>query len=164
MNLTRGFLIFLALALLGGCATMPTGPTVSVLPGPGKPFEVFQADDYACRQWAQQQIGGASPSQTANQNLATGAVVGTLVGAGLGAADRRCHGQRGRRRCNRCGGRPPRRNRCRERSCRFFRVSAPEALRHGLSAMHVCEGKPDTRCPAGASLWASTTRLWATTA
>ena len=26
------------------------------LSGPGKPFEVFQADDYACRQWAQAQI------------------------------------------------------------------------------------------------------------
>jgi outer membrane protein OmpA-like peptidoglycan-associated protein len=86
MNWTRGFLVFLALALLGGCATMPTGPTVTVYPAPGKPFEVFQADDYACREWAQQQIGGASPSQTANQNLASGAVVGTLVGAGLGAA------------------------------------------------------------------------------
>jgi hypothetical protein len=86
MSWTRGFLIFLALALLGGCATMPAGPTVTVYPGPGKPFEVFQADDYACRQWAQQQIGGTSPSQTANENLAGGAVVGTLVGAGLGAA------------------------------------------------------------------------------
>ena len=85
MNWTRGFLIFFALALLGGCATMPTGPTVTVYPAPGKPFEVFQADDYACRQWAQEQIGGASPSQTANQNLATGAAVGTLAGAGLGA-------------------------------------------------------------------------------
>jgi hypothetical protein len=85
MSWTRGFLIFFALALLSGCATMPTGPTVTVYPGPGKPFEVFQADDYACRQWAQEQIGGASPSQTANQNLATGAVVGTLAGAGLGA-------------------------------------------------------------------------------
>jgi len=65
---------------------MPTGPTVMVVPGPGKPFEVFISDDAVCRQWAQQQIGGASPSQTANQNLATGAVVGTAVGAGLGAA------------------------------------------------------------------------------
>ena len=87
MNWTRDLLLvsFMAL-LLGGCATTPTGPTVTVYPGPGKPFEVFQADDYTCRQWAQQQIGGASPSQTANQNLATGAVVGTLAGAGLGAA------------------------------------------------------------------------------
>lgn len=64
---------------------MPTGPTAMVMPGPGKPFEVFMADDSLCRQWAQQQIGGTSPSQTANQNLATGAVVGTAVGAGLGA-------------------------------------------------------------------------------
>ena len=57
-----------------------------MLPGPGKPFEVFMADDTVCRQWAQQQIGGASPSETANQNMATGAVVGTAVGAAMGAA------------------------------------------------------------------------------
>jgi hypothetical protein len=86
MKWERGLLLFCVVAMLGGCATMPTGPTVTVLPGTGKPFEVFQADDYICRQWAQQQIGGASPSQTANQNLAAGAAVGTLVGAGLGAA------------------------------------------------------------------------------
>jgi len=86
MNWKRGLFIFLPLVLLSGCVTMPAGPTVTVLPGPGKPFEVFQADEYACRQWALQQIGGASPSQTANQNLATGAAVGTAVGAGLGAA------------------------------------------------------------------------------
>ena len=88
-------LSFFVMVLLGGCATMPTGPTVSVMPGPGKPFEVFQADDYACRQWALQQIGGASPSQTANQNLATGAVVGTAIGAGLGAAIGSASGQAG---------------------------------------------------------------------
>jgi len=86
MNWKRGLFVILALVLLGGCATMPTGPTVMVMPAPGKPFEVFQGDDYVCRQWAQQQIGGASPSETANQNLATGAAVGTLAGAGLGAA------------------------------------------------------------------------------
>jgi hypothetical protein len=33
-----------------------------VIPSPGKPFEVFAEEDYICRQWAQQQIGGASPS------------------------------------------------------------------------------------------------------
>jgi len=76
----------MALALLGGCATMPGGPTVTVYPAPGKPFEVFQADDYACRQWALQQIGGASPSQSANQSTGDGAVLGAIVGAGLGAA------------------------------------------------------------------------------
>jgi hypothetical protein len=75
----------LALLALTGCATLPTGPSVRVLPGEGKPFEQFQADDAICRQWASQQLGN-SPQETANQNTATGAVAGTLIGAGLGAA------------------------------------------------------------------------------
>ena len=86
MNWQRGLLIFLVMAILGGCATIPTGPTVRVMPGQGKPFEVFAEEDYICRQWAQQQIGGVSPSETANQNLANGAILGTLLGAGVGAA------------------------------------------------------------------------------
>jgi len=73
-----------AIALLGGCATLPTGPSVTVLPAPGKPFEQFQAEDSTCRQWAAQQLGGA-PGAPATQNTAVGAVVGTAVGAGLGA-------------------------------------------------------------------------------
>jgi hypothetical protein len=67
----------------GGCATMPTGPSVRVLPAPGKSFEQFQADDAICRQWAER---GSNPQETANQNTATGAVVGTVLGAGVGAA------------------------------------------------------------------------------
>jgi hypothetical protein len=74
----------LALLVLSGCATFPNGPSVRVLPGPGKPFEEFQADDGVCRQWAAQSIG-ASPQETVNQNTAAGAVVGTAVGAGVGA-------------------------------------------------------------------------------
>jgi hypothetical protein len=73
------------LIVLSGCATLPTGPSVQVLPGQGKTFEQFRADDAVCRQWAGEQIG-ISPQQTVNQNAATGAVVGTLIGAGLGAA------------------------------------------------------------------------------
>jgi hypothetical protein len=56
-----------------------------VMPGTGKSFEQFQADDSVCRQWAGQQIGLA-PQEVANQNTASGATVGTLIGAGLGAA------------------------------------------------------------------------------
>ena len=85
MNWKPGLLVLFTVVVLSGCATMPSGPTVTVMPNPGKPFEVFMADDGACREWAQYQIGGTSPSQTANENLATGAVVGTVVGAGLGA-------------------------------------------------------------------------------
>jgi uncharacterized membrane protein len=73
-----------AAAMLGGCVTMPTGPSVMVMPGPGKPFEVFQSEDLACRNWASQQIG-QQPAEAANQNLAAGAAIGTVVGAALGA-------------------------------------------------------------------------------
>ncbi len=54
---TRNLFSCLAALVLGGCATVPTGPSVMVLPAQGKPFEVFQADDAVCRQWAAQQIG-----------------------------------------------------------------------------------------------------------
>jgi len=81
------FIIFLfsVLLALAGCATVPKGPSVLALPGSGKTFEQFQADDAICRQWAAQQIG-LSPQETINQNTATGAVAGTIIGAGLGAA------------------------------------------------------------------------------
>jgi hypothetical protein len=79
--------IFVAIALLAmaGCATIPTGPSVMVLPPAEKSFEQFQAEDAICRQWARQQIGH-SPQETVNQNTATSAIVGTAIGAGIGAA------------------------------------------------------------------------------
>lgn len=70
---------------LSGCATLPTGPSVMVLPPQGKPFAQFQTEDAQCRQWARQSIG-MSPQEAANQNTLTGAAVGTAIGAGLGAA------------------------------------------------------------------------------
>lgn len=70
--------------MVSGCATMPAGPSVLVLPGAGKPFEQFQADDYVCRQWAEQQIG-MTTQQAANDNTVKGAVAGTVIGAGAGA-------------------------------------------------------------------------------
>jgi len=85
MNAKKSIFSGLVLVLLGGCATLPTGPSVMVLPPQNKPFEVFQAEDATCRQWAGQQIG-LSPQQTVNQNTVTGAIGGTLIGAGLGAA------------------------------------------------------------------------------
>jgi hypothetical protein len=76
---------FLLLAALGGCATLPTGPSVNVLPAQGKSFEKFRTEDETCRQWAERQLG--MPTQEGyDQNVATGAVAGTAVGAGLGAA------------------------------------------------------------------------------
>ena len=76
---------FLMIVLVSGCATVPPGPTVMVLPGSGKTFQQFQVDDAICRQWARQQIG-LSPQEAVNQNTASGAAVGTVIGAGVGAA------------------------------------------------------------------------------
>lgn len=73
-----------AALLVSGCVAQPVGPTVTVLPTPGKPFEKFAEEDAYCRQYASQQIAGA-PEQ-ANAQLLSGAIVGTLLGAGLGAA------------------------------------------------------------------------------
>jgi hypothetical protein len=78
-------LLLLAVPLLGACATVPTGPSVMVLPGSGKPFEVFQADDDACRQWALRQ-SGAQPGDVAAGSTVSGAAIGTLLGGALGAA------------------------------------------------------------------------------
>jgi hypothetical protein len=85
MNWKRYVFPCLGMLMLSGCATMPTGPSVMALPGPGKSFEAFQVDDAACRRWAEYQTG-LSPNDAVNQNLATGAAAGTLMGAGLGAA------------------------------------------------------------------------------
>ncbi len=74
----------MAILALTGCATLPSGPSVRVLPGEGKSFEEFQTDDAVCRQWAERSIGVA-PQEVANQNVASGAVVGTALGAGVGA-------------------------------------------------------------------------------
>ena len=48
--------------LVAGCASAPTGPNVTVLPGDEKNLEEFQGDDTACRQWASQQSGTAPTS------------------------------------------------------------------------------------------------------
>ncbi len=81
----RIILLLFVILISSGCATLPSGPSVMVMPPPDKSFEQFQTEDALCRQWAAQQIG-MSPQETANQNTATGAVVGTAIGAGLGAA------------------------------------------------------------------------------
>lgn len=84
LSLTTLWSVMVMLALVG-CATVPSGPSVRVLPTPGKSFEQFMAEDSVCRQWAQQQLG-LNAQDTVNQNTASSAVVGTAVGAGVGAA------------------------------------------------------------------------------
>lgn len=75
-----------AAMLLAACATVPSGPGILVLPGSTKSFEAFRADDGVCRQFANEQIGGTTPSQAATTSGVGGAVVGTAIGAAAGAA------------------------------------------------------------------------------
>lgn len=77
-----------ALLLLGACTTIPTGPSVMVMPGSGKTFDQFRRDDADCRQYALAQIGGASANDTAVESgvksAAAGAAIGALAGAAMG--------------------------------------------------------------------------------
>jgi hypothetical protein len=75
-----------ALLLLAGCAVVPTAPNVMALPGTGRTFDEFRADDAMCRDYAYQQIGGPARVQSANAAAVGNAAVGTAIGAVAGAA------------------------------------------------------------------------------
>jgi hypothetical protein len=60
MTKMKQTLKFMPLILvLGSCSTLPSGPSVLVLPGSGKTFAHFQDDDMKCRQFAHGQIASA---------------------------------------------------------------------------------------------------------
>jgi hypothetical protein len=79
-------------ALLAACATKPVGPSLAVMPTPGKPFDQFVAEDGQCRQYAASATGMSS-NQAAAGSMAgsmalgggTGAAAGALAGAHHGA-------------------------------------------------------------------------------
>ena len=64
--------------MLGACISMPSGPSVLVLPGTGKGFDQFRADEFDCKQYG--------------DSIVTSAALGTVVGALAGSA---IGGQRG---------------------------------------------------------------------
>ena len=74
-----------AAILLAACAQIPNGPSVAVMPPPGKPFDLFVQDDQLCRNYATQSIGGTSAQQSAAASAVTSAAVGTALGAAVGA-------------------------------------------------------------------------------
>jgi hypothetical protein len=77
-------IVLLGIGMLSACAVVPTGPNVMVWPAPGKPLEVFQTDEAACRQYAQSQLG-IEPSEAASQSAVTSGAIGTVAGAAIGA-------------------------------------------------------------------------------
>jgi hypothetical protein len=69
---------------LAGCAVVPSGPSVRVMPAPGKPFEVFVSEDQYCQSYARQTLG-TGVQESANNSAVGSAVVGTALGAAAGA-------------------------------------------------------------------------------
>ncbi len=92
--LITSFYLLTVLFSLSACTTLPTGPSVLVLPGAGKTFDQFRAEDYNCRHYAFTQMGGVTPAQvsassgvgSAVAGTAIGAIAGTAIGGGKGAA------------------------------------------------------------------------------
>jgi len=75
-----------ALALgLAACVSMPSGPSVRVMPAPNKPFDVFVQEDSRCRNYAHYQAGGVEAGEAAARSGVASAAVGTVVGAAAGA-------------------------------------------------------------------------------
>ena len=93
MNLRAMILGATAGALaLAGCVQMPTGPEVRVMPAPYKPFELFEADDAACRDFAHRRLEPSTAQAQGSAAAATvtgaavGAAAGGLIGGSQGAA------------------------------------------------------------------------------
>lgn len=70
-------------AALTGCATVPTGPAHPAIPGTGKTYDQFQADDLACRGYASHAL--APSVQGANERAATSTAATTVIAAAAGA-------------------------------------------------------------------------------
>ena len=84
MNHANRIVSVTALLALAGCVTVPSGPSIMSLPGSGKSFDQFRADDFECRQYASSQVGGTTPNQASADSGVQNAAIGTAVGAAAG--------------------------------------------------------------------------------
>ncbi|MDP1557667.1 MAG: glycine zipper family protein [Nitrosomonas sp.] len=88
MLIIPGLSVLLMMLLLTACVSIPTGPSVMTLPGSGKSFDQFRSDDYQCRQYAHEQVGGMTPNQSSRssgiESAAIGAGIGAIAGVALG--------------------------------------------------------------------------------
>jgi len=84
---TRSVLLLMATALalvMGACTTMPSGPTVMVLPGSKKTFDQFLGDDHNCRQFALGRVGGVSAQQASTTSTSSTTATMTSPASGGG--------------------------------------------------------------------------------
>lgn len=87
MNTPRAALAAALLLALAACTSVPTGPSVMVLPGDGRTFEHFRFDDHECRQFALAQSGATAEDASTGSGVksaAIGAGVGAIAGAVIG--------------------------------------------------------------------------------
>lgn len=78
--------VLAAIPLAGCVVAPPSGPSVVAMPRQGESLNTFQADDYACRDYAQNSVGSPASQQAAETNNAVGgAAIGTALGAAAGA-------------------------------------------------------------------------------
>lgn len=70
-------------SFLSACVSAPTGPTVAVMPREGKPFDLFQQEDLYCRNFASNSV--RDTSDAALKEGATSAAIGAALGAVAGA-------------------------------------------------------------------------------
>lgn len=68
-----------------GCVSVPSSPSVMVLPGNGLSFEQFHNDDVVCQNFAYSQVEDVSAAPAEVGNAATTAIIGTAFGAATGA-------------------------------------------------------------------------------
>lgn len=86
MLITKRFFLLLLTITVVACESLPTGPSVMTLPGSGKSFDQFRSDDYECKQYAYEQIGGTTPREASQRSGVESAAIGTGLGAATGAA------------------------------------------------------------------------------
>jgi hypothetical protein len=83
MNMKRAVLTLAITSSLAACVSAPTGPTIAIMPREGKPFDVFQQEDQLCRQFAANAV--QDTSNAALKEGATSAIIGAALGAAAGA-------------------------------------------------------------------------------
>lgn len=92
-NVNARELSLLAPLVLCACTSMPPNePSVMVLPGTGKSFEQFRADNDLCKQFAYEQVSRRTPEGSGFASGVRSAAVGTVLGAAAGAAADGSHG------------------------------------------------------------------------
>ena len=83
--MSRLMLILTQIVLLVtlGCAIIPTGPSIMVLPGTGLSLEQFSKDNVTCQQFATFQVSGTQNQADINNASANAATSSTLYEAQL---------------------------------------------------------------------------------